>query len=93
MPSPYLKKFAPHGILIGIRDLGCTSSHQYRQQFGGSKLKETENIVSIVLKAVAVGMGVSSVVLGIIGVVDVSTQVILLGIGLAALAIAALQNE
>lgn len=56
-------------------------------------MKETENIVSIVLKAVAVGMGVSSVVLGIIGVVDVSTQVMLLGIGLAALAIAALQNE
>ena len=56
-------------------------------------MEETQNIVSIVLKAVAVGMSVSSIVLGILGVADISTQVMLLGIGLAALAIAALQNE
>jgi len=57
------------------------------------KLEETQNIVSTVLKAVAVGLSVASIVLGVLKVADTSTQVTLLGIGLAALAIAALQKE
>jgi hypothetical protein len=55
---------------------------------------ETRRIVGLVLKAVALGMGVVSIVLGFIpGAGDVDTQVTLLGIGLAALAVAALQQE
>ncbi len=54
---------------------------------------KTQNIVSLVLKAVAVGMSVASVVLGILETVDVTTQVNLLGIGLFALALVALQKE
>ena len=55
---------------------------------------ETQRIVGLVLKAVALGMGVVSIVLGFIpGAGDVDTQVTLLGIGLAALAVAALQQE
>ena len=55
---------------------------------------EIQRIISIVLKAVAVGMSVSSIVLGFIpGVADVNTQITLLSIGLAALAVEALQKE
>ena len=55
---------------------------------------ETRRISSLVLKAVAVGMSVGSIVLGFIpDAADVDTQITLLSIGLAALAIAALQRE
>ena len=64
-----------------------------KRLFGTSRHTGPNRPVSIVLKAVAVGMSVTSIVLGVLGVADTSTQVTLLGIGLAALAIAALQNE
>ena len=54
---------------------------------------EVKNIVSLVLKAVAVGMSVASIVLGFLNVADIDTHVTLLGIGLFALAVAALQKE
>jgi len=55
--------------------------------------KEVSRIVNLVLKAVAVGMSVASIVLGSLSdAVGVDTQITLLGIGLAALAIAALQK-
>lgn len=55
---------------------------------------ETKRIIGLVLKAVALGMGVVSIVLGFIpGAADVDTHVTLLGIGLAALAVAALQSH
>jgi hypothetical protein len=54
---------------------------------------EIQRISSLVLKAVAVGMSVASIVLGFFpGVTDVDTHITLLGIGLAALAVAALQT-
>lgn len=54
---------------------------------------EVQRISSLVLKAVAVGMSVASIVLGFFpGVADVDTHITLLGIGLAALAVAALQT-
>jgi hypothetical protein len=56
-------------------------------------MDNAQNIIKIVLKAVAVGMSVTSIVLGVVGVVDVETQITLLGIGLAALAIASLSEE
>ena len=55
---------------------------------------ENQNIVSLVLKAVALGMSVVSIVLGFIpNAGDMDTHITLLGIGLAALALAALQKE
>jgi len=55
---------------------------------------ETQKITGLVLKAVAVGLSITSIVLGFIpDVADVDTQITLLSIGLAALAVAALQKE
>jgi putative Mn2+ efflux pump MntP len=65
-------------------------------QQGENKMNtsESQNIVTLVLKAVAVGMSVVSIVLGFIpNAGDVDTQITLLSIGLATLAIAALQKE
>ena len=58
------------------------------------KKSETSKIVNLVLKAVAVGMSVSSIVLGFIpSAAEPGTQITLLSIGLAALSVSALQNE
>ena len=55
---------------------------------------EISRITGLVLKAVAVGMSIASIVMGFIpDVGDVDTHITLLGIGLAALAVAALQDE
>lgn len=57
-------------------------------------MEYTQRIVSLVLKAVAVGMSVSSIVLGFLPeAADIGTQVTLLSIGLFTLAVAALQKE
>ncbi len=48
---------------------------------------KTQKIVSLVFKAVAVGMGVAVVVLNVLGSAPLQTQVLLLGIGLFALAV------
>lgn len=56
-------------------------------------MEKVQNIVTLVLKAVAVGMSVASLVLGFLNVADIDTHVTLLGIGLFALAVAALQKE
>ena len=47
-------------------------------------------LVNLILRAVAVAMGVGAWVLNLLGVVTLETSVSLLGIGLTALAIAAL---
>ena len=58
------------------------------------KISETQRITGIVLKAVAVGMSVVSIVLGFLpDAADVDTHITLLSIGLAALAVAALMKE
>jgi hypothetical protein len=49
-------------------------------------------IISLVLRAVALAMGVTVVVLGILGVVEVDTSVTLLAIGLLCLALDALNR-
>ena len=55
---------------------------------------ETKRVTRRVLTAVAVGMSIASIVLGFIpGVADADTQVTLLGIGLAALAVGALLGQ
>lgn len=53
-----------------------------------------QRITSLVLKAVAVGMSIASIVMSFIpDMAEADTQIILLSIGLAALAVAALQRE
>lgn len=54
--------------------------------------RSVQEIVNLVLKAVAVGMAVASAVLGSLGSVDIESQVGLLSLGLFALSIAALQK-
>jgi hypothetical protein len=49
-------------------------------------------IIGLVLRAVALAMGVAVVVLSILGVAEVETAVILLGIGLFTLAMDALDR-
>ena len=56
-------------------------------------MENTQSIINLILKAVAVGMSVAAVVLGFLGGVDVTAQVNLLGIGLFALALLALRKE
>jgi hypothetical protein len=56
-------------------------------------VEERHRIVQLVLKGVGMAMGVASVVLSILGTVPVQTNVILLGIGVFALGLAALDQE
>jgi hypothetical protein len=56
-------------------------------------VKERSGILQLVLKAVGMAMGVASVVLSLLGTVPVQTNVILLGIGVFALGLAALDRE
>jgi hypothetical protein len=56
-------------------------------------MENAQRIISLVLRALAIGMSIVSIVLGFLGEADVDTHITLLGIGLAALAIASFQNE
>jgi hypothetical protein len=61
---------------------------------GVKKMENIQRIITLVLKAVAVGMAVVSIVLGFFPeAADIGTQVTLLSIGLFTLAVAALQKE
>ena len=52
-----------------------------------------KDLLGTLLKAVALGMGVAVIVLNVLGTLTVDTAVMLLGIGLTALALAGLQKE
>jgi hypothetical protein len=57
-------------------------------------MENTQKIISLVLKAVALGMAVVSIILGFLPeAADIGTQVTLLSIGLFTLSVAALQKE
>ena len=57
-------------------------------------MENTQRIINLVLRAVALGMAVVSIVLGFLPeAADIGTQVTLLSIGLFTLALAALQKE
>lgn len=49
-------------------------------------------LVSLVLRALALAMGVAVIVLHVLGAAEVGTMVLLLGIGLLALAVASFQD-
>jgi len=58
------------------------------------KKSEIQRMASLVLKAVAVGMSIASIVMGFIpDVADFDSHITLLSVGLAALAVAALMKE
>ena len=57
-------------------------------------MENTQRIISLVLKAVALGMAVVRIILGFLPeAADIGTQVTLLSIGLFTLSVAALQKE
>lgn len=57
-------------------------------------MEDAPRIINLVLKAVALGMAVVSIVMGFLPqAANISTQVTLLSIGLFALALAALRKE
>ena len=56
-------------------------------------MEKSQSTLNLILKAVALAISVAVVVLGILGVVDTAAQVSLLGIGLFALSLWALQKE
>ncbi len=51
-----------------------------------------DKMVTLILRALALAMGVAVVILHILGAADVGTMVLLLGIGLLALALTFLQE-
>jgi len=53
----------------------------------------TQAMVPLILRAVALAMGVASVVLGTLNAISVEISAILLGLGLSALAVAALVEK
>ncbi len=55
--------------------------------------KAIGNLVDVVLRAVAVAMGVAVVVLGVLGTAQPNAQILLLGIGLFCLALSALDRK
>ncbi len=55
--------------------------------------KKISKIINLVFKGVALAMGVAVVVTNILGVMDTHGQVLLLGLGLFALAITTLDKE
>jgi uncharacterized membrane protein YwzB len=80
------------GFSGSTASLGSRRRAQYRK--GVKKTENAQRIISLVLKAVALGMAVVSIVLGFLPeAADISTQVTLLSIGLFTLALAALQKE
>jgi threonine/homoserine efflux transporter RhtA len=55
--------------------------------------KSVGQIVTLAFKGIAVAMAVAAVVTNVLGAAAVETQALLLGIGLAALAITALDSD
>ena len=55
-------------------------------------MKKISAIIDLVLRAVGLAMGVAVIVLGILGVAEVSTMITLIGIGLFCLGVAALDR-
>lgn len=56
-------------------------------------MNKTQSVTQTVLKAVALGLSVASLVLGYLGTIEPATQLSLLAIGVFALSIAALQKN
>lgn len=56
-------------------------------------MAENQPILSIVLRAVAMAMGIAVIVMSILGVTEASTLIMLLGIGLFAIGLDALNRS
>lgn len=55
-------------------------------------MKQPQGTANLILKVVALGMGIAVVVLGILNAITVETSVTMLGIGMLSLALSALQG-
>jgi hypothetical protein len=55
-------------------------------------MKESPELIPLIFKAIALAMSVASVVLSIMNVAPVQVHIILLGLGLFALSVAAVQK-
>ena len=55
-------------------------------------MSESQSILSLVLKVVGLAMGIVVIVMSILDAADINTYVLLLGIGLAAMGLDALQG-
>jgi len=57
-------------------------------------MEDPKKIINLILKAVAIAMAIASIVMGFFpGEITIETHITLLSIGLATLAVAALQKE
>jgi hypothetical protein len=72
-----------------MQDAGCKRLKLVKEAKMDGKISK---MVSLVLRALALAMGVAVVVLHILGAAEVGTMVLLLGIGLLALAVVSLQE-
>jgi hypothetical protein len=70
------------------RDQSTTKKHNHQK----TEETEMEKAMNVIFKGIAVAMGVAVVVLSIMGSMSAETGILLLGIGLSALAIDALQK-
>ena len=85
---------ALHGVIKNIRNLNLELiSVQPIQNKGEIEMKQYQGTIHMILKAVALGASAAVLVLGILQATTAETSITLLGIGLFALALAALQNS
>ena len=56
-------------------------------------MERTQTLINTILKAVALGLAVATIIFGALEIGTVGTQVALLGMSVFALAVAALQKE
>lgn len=89
--GPLEDQTALHGVLNHIKNLNLPLIY-VRTIDEEENMNKYQGTINLILKAVALGMGAAVVVLGILGVATTETSITLLGIGLFALALTALQG-
>lgn len=91
--GPLEDQAALHGVLNHINNLNLQLIYVRTIEEKEKNMKKYQGTINLILKAVALGMGVAVVVLGILNAMTAETSITLLGIGLFALALVALQEE
>ncbi len=92
--GPLEDQAALHGVLNHIKNLNLPLIYvRTIDEEEEENMNKYQGTINLILKAVALGMGAAVVVLGILGVVTTETSITLLGIGLFALALTALQGS
>jgi len=81
------------GLLSYVRDLGVPLISVEFHQEKEKPMNTYGKILPIILKAVAVGMGIAVIVLNALGSLKANNAYFFLGLGVTTLALAALQKE